>query len=208
MREIRIPGPLRLIHGETADAFDVLLVYVVGVVFGVLALVFASTRVEALPLWKAVLLFVLAADVSGGAMACFSAGMHAYYESRPGLRWAFIFIHFIEPGLLYLLFDGRLAYWLFLYAFTVAVRVPGQHHPRTGAPAGRRNGPCRHRHRDPPSHRAFHAVSRLVRARLHAEADPRLRRATHGAPGSGWRTSSTRKCLPRSGCWTGGSRGR
>jgi hypothetical protein len=131
VHEIRIPGPLRLIHGETADVFDVLLVYVVGVLFGVLALLFATTRVEALPLWKAALLFLLAADVSGGAVACFSTGIHAYYESRPVLRWSFIFIHFIEPGLLYVLFDGRLAYWIFLYAFTMAAAslvsiIPGR----------------------------------------------------------------------------------
>ncbi len=118
--EVRIPGFLRPIHGKTATVFDVLLVYIVGAVFGVLALVFAYTRVESLPLWKAAILFVLAADVSGGTMACFSTGMSAYYENRPGLRWVFIFIHFIEPGLLYLLFDGRPAYWLFLYAYTAA----------------------------------------------------------------------------------------
>ena len=129
--EIRIPGFLRPIHGETATVFDVLLVYVVGAAFGVLVLVFAYTRVESLPLWKAAILFALAADVSGGAMACFSARTGAFYESRPGLRWGFIFIHFIEPGLLYLLFDGRLAYWLFLYAFTAAAAslvniIPGR----------------------------------------------------------------------------------
>jgi len=129
--EVRIPGILRPIHGETATVLDVLLVYVVAVVFGVLALVFAYTRVESLPLWKAAILFVLAADVSGGSLACFSTGQGAYYESRPALRWGFIFIHFIEPGLLYLLFDGRLAYWLFLYAYTAAAAslvniIPGR----------------------------------------------------------------------------------
>jgi hypothetical protein len=118
--ETRIPGFLRPIHGESATVFDVALVYVVGAVFGVLALVFAYSRVESLPLWKAAVLFVVAADVSGGATACFSAGMGAYYEARPVLRWAFIFMHFIEPGLLFLLFDGRLGYWLFLYVYTVA----------------------------------------------------------------------------------------
>lgn len=118
--EVRIPGFLRPIHGETSTVFDILLVYVVGAVFGVLALVFAYTRVASLPLWKAALLFVLAADVSGGTVACFSAGLAAFYSDRPGLRWGFIFIHFIEPGLLFLLFDGRLAYWLFLYAYTAA----------------------------------------------------------------------------------------
>ncbi|MGO9308069.1 MAG: hypothetical protein ACLQDL_03485 [Spirochaetia bacterium] len=128
---VRIPGPLRLIHGETATLFDVLLVYAVGIVFGLLALLFAFTRVEALPAWKALLLFVLAADVSGGAMAGFTAGTDAYYGSRPGLRWGFIFLHFIQPGLLFLLFAGKVAYWIFLYAFTVAAAalvniIPGQ----------------------------------------------------------------------------------
>ena len=129
--EIRIPGFLRPIHGETATVLDILLVYVVGAVFGVLALVFASTRVESLPAWKAAILFLLAADVSGGTVACFSTGMGAYYETRTGLRWGFIFVHVIEPGLLSLLFDGRLAYWLFLYAYTVAAAslvtiIPGR----------------------------------------------------------------------------------
>jgi hypothetical protein len=138
--EARIPRILRLIHGKTASLFDVLLVYIVGAIFGVLALVFAYTRVESLPLWKAAILFVLAADVSGGAMACFSAGQGAYYESRPALRWGFIFIHFIEPGLLYLLFDGRLAYWIFLYAFTAAAAslvniIPGRARRETAAVA-------------------------------------------------------------------------
>jgi hypothetical protein len=134
--EIRIPGPLRLIHGQSAPLLDVILVYGVGIVFAVLALVFASTRVEAMPAWKAAILFLLAAEVGGGAVACFSNGMHAYYDSRPGLRWGFIFIRFIEPGLLYLLFDGRLAYWIFLYAFTVAASSLVSIIPGTGRQQG------------------------------------------------------------------------
>jgi hypothetical protein len=117
---IRIPGILRLVHGERPDRFDVLLVYAVGLVFGILALVFAYSRVESLPAWKAVILFVLAADVSGGTVAGFSSSTGAWYAARPGVKRAFIFIHFIEPGLLCLLFDGRIAYWAFLYGFTVA----------------------------------------------------------------------------------------
>jgi hypothetical protein len=129
--DVRIPGFLRPIHGEASTLFDILLVYAVGAVFGVLALVFAATRVESLPLWKAAVLFVLAADVSGGAVACFTPGTDAYYERRPGLRWGFIFIHFIEPGLLYLLFQGRLASWVFLYVFTASAAslvnvIPGR----------------------------------------------------------------------------------
>jgi hypothetical protein len=140
VRDLRIPGPLRPIHGETADVVGVFLVYAVGIVFGVLAVLFATTRIEALPLWKSALLFLVAADASGGAVSCFSPGMHAYYEARPVLRWIFIFIHFIEPGLLYLLFDGRLTYWIFLYAFTAASAslvsiIPGRARQRGAATA-------------------------------------------------------------------------
>ncbi len=118
--EVTIPRPLRVIHGESATLFHVLLVYAVGVLFGVLALVFAFSRVEALPWWKAALLFLVAADVSGGVVAFFTPGTGAYYAGRPGLRWGFLFIHFVQPGLLCLLFGGRLAYWGFLYVFTMA----------------------------------------------------------------------------------------
>jgi len=117
---VRVPGLLRAIHGERPDRFDVLLVYAVGFVFGILALVFAYSRVESLPAWKAVILFVLAADVSGGTVAGFSSSTGAWYAARPGVKLAFIFVHFFEPGLLCLLFDGRIAYWAFLYGFTVA----------------------------------------------------------------------------------------
>jgi len=116
----RIPGPLKLIHGEGPTAFDVILVYVVGIVFAILALVFAYSRVEALPPWKAALLFLVALDTSGGVAAGFTRSTDRYYAARPALRWVFIFAHFLEPAILSLLFDGRLAYWIFLYGYSVA----------------------------------------------------------------------------------------
>jgi hypothetical protein len=116
---VRVPGVLRLVHGERPNLLDVLLVYAVGAVFGILAVVFAYSRVESLPAWKAVVLFLLAADVSGGVVAGFSSSTGAWYAAHPGARRAFIFVHFAEPALLYLLFDGRIAYWAFLYGFTV-----------------------------------------------------------------------------------------
>ena len=119
-REIGIPGPLRLLHGETSTVFDLLLVYAVGAAAGVLALVFAQSRVAGMEWWKALLLFAVAVDICGGAVACFTSGTARYYESRPRLRWAFIVGHILEPGLLFVLFGGRFAYWAFLYVFTAA----------------------------------------------------------------------------------------
>ena len=117
---MRVPLVLHLLHGEFAAPFDLLLVYAVGAVFGVLALVFAWSRVEGLAGWKALLLFLVAADVSGGAVACFAPGTDRFYASRPGLRWLFIFGHVVEPLLLFLLFGGRPGYWGFIYVYTVA----------------------------------------------------------------------------------------
>ena len=82
-REIAIPGPLRLLHGESATIFDLLLVYAVGIASGVLALVFAQSRVAVMEWWKALLLFVVALDVCGGAVACFTSSTARYYEERP-----------------------------------------------------------------------------------------------------------------------------
>jgi hypothetical protein len=118
--EILIPRALREFHGERATLFDLLLVYGTGVVFGVLALVFAWSRVAALPWWKSLLLFLAAADVSGGTVANFSAPTDRWYADRPGLRWGFIFVHVVHPALLYLIFGGPPAWWVFLYVYTVA----------------------------------------------------------------------------------------
>jgi hypothetical protein len=118
--EVRVPGFLRPIHGETALLLDVLLVYAVGAVFGILALVFAYSRVETLPAWKSVVLFLVASDAGGGVVAGFSASTGRYHASHPGVKRAFIILHFVEPGVLWLTFGGKIAYWVFLYGFTVA----------------------------------------------------------------------------------------
>jgi hypothetical protein len=122
-REIAIPRVLQELHGEKATVFDLSLVYATGLAFGVLALIFAFSRVEALPWWKALLLFVVAADLSGGVVASFTEGTDRWYAQRPGLRWAFIVLHVIQPALLFVLFGGRIAYWAFLYTYTAAAAV-------------------------------------------------------------------------------------
>jgi hypothetical protein len=119
-RTVRIPRPLQELHGERSSVVDLLVVYAAGIVSGALALVFALSRMGGVPWWKAVLLFLVAADTCAGVVANFTASTDRYYARRPGLRWVFIFIHFVEPALLYVLFGGRLAYWCFLYVYTVA----------------------------------------------------------------------------------------
>ena len=117
---VRVPAGLRFIHGASATRFELAVVYAAGLAAAILVLVFAWSRVAQFPAWKAVILFVLAADVSAGAAAGFCAPTGAWYAQHPGFRRAFPFLNFFQPALLCALFDGRVAYWAFLYGFTAA----------------------------------------------------------------------------------------
>jgi hypothetical protein len=117
---MEIPRPLRLIHGDHASLFDILLVYIAGAVFAVLAFLYASDRLPALTAGRAILLFVIAFETGAGVVATLSSGTSAYYSRHPALRWVIIGAQVVQPALLALLFDGRLAYWAFLYVYTVA----------------------------------------------------------------------------------------
>lgn len=119
-RTIRIPGFLQVLHGERPSLLEVVLVYATAGAFATLALLFALSRVSALPAWKAVLLWIVAADTSGGVVATFTPSTGRFYASRPGLRWIFLLVHVLHPAALYLLFGGRPVYWAFLYAYTLA----------------------------------------------------------------------------------------
>ncbi len=119
-REIAVPRALRELHGERTTLFDLLLVYITAAAFGVIAVVFARSRVDDFPWWKALLLFVMAADTSGGVVAGFSASTNRYYARRPGMRWFVIFGNVISPAVLYALFGGSIAWWIFVYVYTAA----------------------------------------------------------------------------------------
>jgi hypothetical protein len=114
-------------HGERPTPLDLLLTYGVAVVFATLALAFGLSRVSGLPAWKAVLLWIIAADMAGGVVSTFTEATQAYYARRPLLRWLFLSLHVAHPAVLYLLFGGRPAYWgfLFLYAMAAASVVNG-----------------------------------------------------------------------------------
>jgi hypothetical protein len=81
-REIRFPWVLHELHGEKAAPFDLIILYAVGAVFGVLALIFAWSRVDALAWWKTLPLFLVAADVSGGVVAYGGLGVHCCANAR------------------------------------------------------------------------------------------------------------------------------
>jgi hypothetical protein len=109
-----------VIHGERATPFDIAAVYATGLIFGVIAVLFAWSRVAGLSWWRSLLLFVVAADVGAGVVAVLSSSTDRFYAERPGLRWIFIFAHIVHPAALFALFGGRLGWWAFLYAYTAS----------------------------------------------------------------------------------------
>lgn len=120
---MEIPRPLRFIHGERAPLFDIILVYAAGVVLAVLACFYASARMSALSTGKTILLALVAFEAGAGVVAFFTPGTSEYYGRHTALRWVVLVAQIVQPGLLVLLFGGRLAYWAFLYVYTVAASV-------------------------------------------------------------------------------------
>ncbi len=119
-KDIVVPRFLQWLHGERVSAIDLVLVYATAAVFGALALLFAWSRVAGLSWWRSIVLFLVAADVSGGIVANFCASTDRYYAARPGARWVFIFAHIVEPVVLFALFGGRLGWWMFLFIYAAA----------------------------------------------------------------------------------------
>ncbi|HEY9595863.1 MAG TPA: hypothetical protein VHE79_15395, partial [Spirochaetia bacterium] len=120
---MEIPRPLRLIHGERAPLFDVVLVYAVAVVFTVLAFFYASARMPALSAVEIIVLILVAFEAGAGLVALFTRGTSAYYADHAPLRWTLLVAQLVQPGLLALLFGGRIVYWVFLYVYTMAAAV-------------------------------------------------------------------------------------
>lgn len=98
-REIGMPGPLRLLHGERAAPRELFWVYLGALAF---TLVFLSAFRQQAALLDPVRLGVLVVatlDLAGGAIANLSPGTRAYWRSRPAsLRMTFLAVHGIHAA--------------------------------------------------------------------------------------------------------------
>jgi hypothetical protein len=91
-------------------------VYTNALFFGI----FISTIIQPLDLavWKTILLFIIVADIAGGAVANFTTSTRQYYRENRQLQVPFLLIHIIHPLLLLLLLPDFQLLFFFMGVFT------------------------------------------------------------------------------------------
>ena len=106
-RQIAMPGPLRLLHGERTTLRELAAVYLGALAFTQGLLIAFGRDLAGLEPLRLGLLILVALDLAGGAVANLCDGTRAYWRSRPaGLRLAFLAVHaahaaaiaFVLPG--------------------------------------------------------------------------------------------------------------
>ena len=117
MREINIPKFLQEFHGKKASLISMIFVYVNAIIFAIVVSYFVKS--ENLNLWKEILLFVIVADIAGGAIANFTTSTRQYYKENPKLQLPFLLLHIIHPVLLYILLPQFISFSIFMGVFTI-----------------------------------------------------------------------------------------
>lgn len=108
-----------LLHGERPALLDVLLVYAVGVSVGGLIVAQSTADGAPLPMIEAVVLFVLALDVTGGVIANSTQATNRWYQGRPlQIRLLFVAVHFAHPLVAVVVFDpGNWTFFAAVYLY-------------------------------------------------------------------------------------------
>ena len=116
MQSINIPKYLQELHGKQASVVSLVLVYTTALFFGF----FISTIIQPLDLavWKSILLFIIVADIAGGAVANFTTSTRQYYRENKQLQIPFLLMHIIHPLLLILLLPDFQLLFIFMGVFT------------------------------------------------------------------------------------------
>ena len=117
MKSIHIPKYLQELHGKQASVVSLVLVYTTALFFGF----FISTIIQPLDLavWKSILLFIIVADIAGGAVANFTTSTRQYYRENKQLQIPFLLLHIIHPILLLLLLSDFQLLFVFMGVFTL-----------------------------------------------------------------------------------------
>ena len=91
-RKIKIPKVLQELHGEETTVFNLIIVYLFGIISALIIVLYANS-VEYISLWKLILLFIISVDIFSGIIANFSFSTNKYYREHRKLRFIFILLH-------------------------------------------------------------------------------------------------------------------
>ena len=116
MKNIKIPKYLQELHGKQASVVSLVLVYSNALFFAI-AISYLIQPLD-LAVWKSILLFIIVADIAGGAVANFTTSTREYYRENKQLQVPFLLMHVIHPLLLLFLLRDFQKYFVFMGIFT------------------------------------------------------------------------------------------
>jgi hypothetical protein len=94
---LKIPSWFRPLHGYSASAGELALVYLTAVAFASLVLISIQDRLAGLSVLQVTVLVLVSLDLAGGAVANLSQGTRAYWRSRnTSLRLLFLAVHVVH----------------------------------------------------------------------------------------------------------------
>jgi hypothetical protein len=94
---LKIPSWFRPLHGYSASAGKLALVYLTAVAFASLVLISIQDRLAGLSVLQVTVLVLVSLDLAGGAVANLSQGTRAYWRSRnTSLRLLFLAVHVVH----------------------------------------------------------------------------------------------------------------
>ena len=119
MKKLKVPKFLHELHGEQTNIAELLLIYGFAVIGPVILYFTTRTGLPELAWWRTLLLFVIAADLSGGIIANLTYGTTAFYEKRQWRKAVFILAHAAHPAVLFLLTREQLPFWVYTGGITL-----------------------------------------------------------------------------------------
>ncbi|MEL7425629.1 MAG: hypothetical protein AAFN81_21740 [Bacteroidota bacterium] len=107
---IKVPTLLHEVHGEVANARDIILAHGLAITSTAAVLALGTAGMA---IWQQILLGILTYDLVGGVVANFSFSTSTFYAASAQKRRGFLLLHLLQPTLLTLVFTD---YWMSIVA--------------------------------------------------------------------------------------------
>jgi hypothetical protein len=119
MNTVRVPRPLQDLFGEEITRLELWLTLLFGVAVSAFLLLTTYDEWGAIPLWRQIVLAVLAFDIAGGVVGNFSYSTNRYYRERSRARFTFILYH-VQPIVLAFLLGSSYLVAILVTVYTIA----------------------------------------------------------------------------------------
>lgn len=105
--------------GDNPNKKDIIKISITTLIVTTIIGYFNYSEISGLPIWKAILFFIILADIFAGAVGNFTKSTQLKYSNNTKKRVSFLFAHIVHIGVL-VLAVGHVYYGFGVLAFTIA----------------------------------------------------------------------------------------